>query len=234
MRLQGKTAVITGGNRGIGLAIAKLLASEGCSVLITGRDQKALKSAVATLGTKSYFAVCDVQDREQVRSLAASVKMRFGTLDYLVNNAGAAHALADVDQLSPKVWDEVIGTNLSGLFNVCRALLPFLAKGGVVVNNISVAALEPFEGFAAYNASKAGALAFSNTLRRELRKREIRVTALIPGAVETGIWQQFWPEAPKEKMVSPETIARAVLHVLTLPTGTSIDELQINPAGGAL
>ena len=234
MLLKGKSAVVTGGNRGIGLAIAQLLSAQGCAVLITGRDQKALKSAISSLGAKPYFSVCDVRDREQVQSLAANVKLRFGKLDYLINNAGMAHNLADVEQLSPQAWDDVIGTNLTGLFNVCKALLPFMSSGGVVVNNISVAATEPFAGFSGYNASKAGALAFTNTLRNELRKRGIRVTALRPGAIDTDIWQQFWPDAPREKMVSAETVARAVLHILTLPANSSVDELQINPAVGLL
>ncbi len=234
MLLQGKSAVVTGGNRGIGLAVARLLTQEGCAVLITGRDQRALKAAVEQLGAKSYFSVCDVRDREQVLAMASSVKMRFGTLDFLINNAGTAHALANAGEIPADTWDEVIGTNLTGLFNVCQVLLPRLKPGSVVVNNISVAALEPFEGFSAYSASKAGALSFTNTLRRELRKRDIRVTALIPGAVETDIWQQFWPEAPREKMVSPQTVARAILQLLTLPTGTSLDELQIGPASGTL
>jgi short-subunit dehydrogenase len=104
----------------------------------------------------------------------------------------------------------------------------------VIVNNLSVAAHQPFAGMSAYNASKAGALALTNTLREELRGQGIRVLALVPGAVDTDIWQQFWPEAPREKMVSTQDVARAVMLALTMPASTSIDEIRIGPAAGTL
>src|SRR5207302_10113294 len=97
-----------------------------------------------------------------------------------------------------------------------------------------VAAIKPFEGMAAYNASKAGALGFTNVLREEIRKRRIRVVALLPGATDTAIWNQFWPQAPREKMVSAATVAEAVAHAVMLPANTSIEEIRIGPTGGAL
>jgi short-subunit dehydrogenase len=102
------------------------------------------------------------------------------------------------------------------------------------VNNLSVAASVPFPGMSAYNASKFGALGFTQALREDLRKRGIRVLALLPGATNTDIWGQFWAEAPKEKMISPETVAQAVLHAVSAPANTSIDEIRIGPAAGTL
>jgi short-subunit dehydrogenase len=97
-----------------------------------------------------------------------------------------------------------------------------------------VAAIQPFEGMAAYNASKYGALGFTNALREELRKSGIRVLALIPGATDTSIWDQFWPEAPHEKMISADTVAEAILHVVSLPAKTTIEEIRLRPTVGTL
>jgi short-subunit dehydrogenase len=109
-----------------------------------------------------------------------------------------------------------------------------MAAGGTIVNNISVAAVHPFAGMAAYTASKAGALGFTNVLREDLRKRGIRVLALMAGATDTEIWNQFWPDAPREKMVSSETVAQAVCHALTIPDKATIEEIKIGPTVGVL
>src|SRR5262249_35990877 len=150
------------------------------------------------------------------------------------NNAGVAHALAPVEQISIADWKRVIDTNLTGMFLCTRAALPLMGSGGTIVNKLSVAAGQPFEGMAAYNASKDGALGFTNVLREELRKRGIRVLALLPGPTDTEIWNQFWPNAPREQMVSPATVAEAVLHVVTLPAGTTIEEIRLRPTIGSL
>jgi len=230
----GKTALITGGSRGIGLATARLLAEAGCRVAITARDKKQLRAAAAEIGGECLALSCDVSSEPAVKALAAKLRKEFGHLDFLFNNAGRAHALQNVESLAIAEWRHVLDTNLTGTFLVCHHLMPLLRRGGVIVNNVSVAATRPFAGFSAYCASKAGVLAFTATLREELREKGIRVTALVPGATGTDIWQQFWPDAPREKMVAPETVARAVLHVLSLPPNSSIDELQIGPASGVL
>jgi short-subunit dehydrogenase len=112
--------------------------------------------------------------------------------------------------------------------------LPLMVAGGTIVNNLSMAAVHTFAGMSAYNASKAGALGFTNVLREDLRKRGIRVLALLAGATDTGIWDQFWPEAPREKMISPETVAQAVLHAIAVPAKASIEEIRIGPTAGVL
>jgi NAD(P)-dependent dehydrogenase (short-subunit alcohol dehydrogenase family) len=152
----------------------------------------------------------------------------------LINNAGVAHALAPVEQLPIETWKEVIDTNLTGTFLVTRAALPMMRAGATIVNNLSVAAVIPFPGMSAYNASKFGALGFTQALREDLRKRGIRVLALLPGATNTEIWGQFWADAPKEKMISAETVAEAVLHAVSAPANTSIDEIRIGPTAGVL
>ncbi|HVH89680.1 MAG TPA: SDR family oxidoreductase [Terriglobales bacterium] len=235
--LTGKTAVVTGGSRGIGLGIARELAAQGCRVAIAGRDPQILEIAIAQLkaeGLSLSAKRCDVSDPDQVQEFFHVFRERLGILDFLINNAGAAHALANVDRLSPEEFRRVIDVNLVGTFLCCRAAIPLMNSGGVIVNNISVVAHQTFAGMSAYSASKAGALALTNTLREELREKGIRVVALVPGAVNTDIWQQFWPEAPREKMISVQDVARTVVLALTMPGNTSLDEIRIGPAGGML
>lgn len=232
--LAGKTALVTGGTRGIGLAIANALVDAGAQVIITGRDAAKLKAAAKRLSTRGAAFSVDIRDPQQVRTLFRDVKKRFGRLDFLINNAGIAHANLTVEKMTFDVWRSVVSTNLDGLFLVTHHALPLMKRGGVIVNNLSRAAVHPFEGMSAYNTSKAGALSFTNSLRMEVRKQGIRVTALIPGAIETDIWEQFWADAPRNKMLGPEAVAQAVLHVLALPAEATIEQLQIGPAAGDL
>ncbi len=233
--LKGAVALITGASKGIGLALAKKLASLGCHLVITARNPAALQVAgkeLAVFGVRVLQRACDVSQASDVESLFASVRQEFGRLDILINNAGISHAMAPVEQLAAEVWERVVATNLTGMFLVTRAAIPLMPAGGTIVNNISVKAV--FAGEAAYCASKHGALALTNTLREELRPKKIRVIALLPGATNTEIWDQFWPEAPREKMMSPETIADALVSALRLPANASVDELVINPVSGTL
>jgi len=234
---QNKVAVITGGGSGIGLAIARIFAASGYSVVITGRDAKRLQKAAANISSakKQVTGIpCDVRDPASVEKLFRQLGKQYPTIDVLINNAGVAHALAPVDQLPVETWKDVIDTNLTGTFLVTRAALPLMRAGGSIVNNLSVAASQPFAGMSAYNASKFGALGFTHALREDLRKRGIRVVALLPGATDTEIWSQFWPDAPKGKMISPETVAQAVLHAVSAPANTAIEEIRIGPTAGVL
>jgi 3-oxoacyl-[acyl-carrier protein] reductase len=234
---QDNVAVITGGGSGIGLAMARIFAASGYSVVITGRDAKRLQKAAVTISAEKKQVTgipCDVRDPASVERLFREVGNQHSTIDVLINNAGVAHSLAPVDQLSIETWKEVIDTNLTGTFVVTRAALPLMRAGGTIVNNLSVAAVQPFAGMSAYNASKFGAMGFTHALREDLRKRGIRVVALLPGATDTEIWRQFWPDAPKEKMISPETVAQAVLHAVSAPANTAIEEIRIGPAAGVL
>jgi NAD(P)-dependent dehydrogenase (short-subunit alcohol dehydrogenase family) len=238
-KLSSRVALITGGSRGIGLAIAQSLAAEGVSVIITGRDEAALSRAAASItrATRSRRVMtrhCDVREPKSVAALFTAIKAEFKHLDILINNAGIAHSLADVQDLSLETWREVIDTNLTGLFLTTRAALPLMRTGATIVNNLSVAAKTVFPGMSAYNASKHGALGFTDSLREELRPRGIRVISLMPGATDTDIWQQFWSDAPRAKMMSPQSIASAVLAAILLPENATISELVITPTSGAL
>ena len=236
-RLRGKVALITGASRGIGLAIARSFAAEGYKLVITGRKLPPLEKAgreLTRLGSRVLAKVCDVRDPESVQSLAASVKKQFGRVDILINNAGIAHPSVPVEKLSYADWKAVIDTNLTGTFLVTRAILALMPDGGTIVNNLSVAAKRVFPGWSAYNTSKHGALGLTNTLREELRPRGIRVIALLPGATDTDIWDTPWPDAPRKNMMSADTVAKALADALTLPIGSTVEELTIAPTSGAL
>jgi NAD(P)-dependent dehydrogenase (short-subunit alcohol dehydrogenase family) len=234
---QDRVAVITGGSRGIGLAMARVFADAGYAVIITGRDPTRLSDAVADLKERGGWIdgiTCDVCDPAAVAKLFEILEQQYRSIDVLVNNAGVAHELLPVDKLPVETWKQVIDTNLTGTFLVTRAALPLIAAGGTIVNNLSIAAVQPFSGMSAYNAAKFGALGFTKALREEVRKQRIRVLALIPGATNTDIWQQFWPEAPREKMMSPQTVAEAVLHAVSAPAEASVEEIVIGPTAGVL
>jgi 3-oxoacyl-[acyl-carrier protein] reductase len=236
-QLRGKVALITGANRGIGLALARALALEDCDLVITARDEPTLKKIgreLAHLKVRVLVHVCDVRDPVAVKSLIAAVERQFHRLDILINNAGIAHPSQNVDRLSFESWLEVIDTNLNALFLVTQAALPLMKRGSAIVNNLSIAAKRVFAGSSAYNASKHGALGFTNTLREELRSKEIRVIALVAGATDTEIWNTLWPQAPREKMMSPETVALAVVNALKLPLDSTTEELVILPTAGTL
>jgi NAD(P)-dependent dehydrogenase (short-subunit alcohol dehydrogenase family) len=128
----------------------------------------------------------------------------------------------------------VIDTNLNGLFLVTQAALAVMKRGSTIVNNLSVAAEHVFSGSAAYNASKHGALGFTNTLREELRPKGIRVIALLPGATDTAIWNTLWPKAPRRKMMSAETVAQVVVDALLLPENTTAEKIVLRPSIGVL
>ncbi|SRR5208282_469706 len=236
-RLRGKMALVTGASRGIGWAIAQALASEGCKLVISGRNRSTLNEAARQLSRRKTSVlplVCDVRNPLAVEKLLAAVKSQFRRLDILINNAGVAHPNLSVAKLSVNSWMEVIDTNLTGTFLVTRAALPLMRRGGAIVNNLSIAAKRVFPGSSAYNASKHGALGFTDTLREELRGQGIRVIALLPGATDTAIWKTFWPEAPRKKMMSPKTVAEAVVNALTIPAESTVEELTIMPSAGAL
>jgi NAD(P)-dependent dehydrogenase (short-subunit alcohol dehydrogenase family) len=240
--LSGRLALVTGANRGIGLAIACALARQGCNLIITGRDERALAKARAELQKlhprKSNVDVlaqsCDVRSPDSVDYLFTLVRGLHKPLDILINNAGIGHPNRIVAELPYPTWMEVIDTNLNGLFLMTQAALAVMKRGSTIVNNLSISAERVFTGCAAYNASKHGALGFTDTLREELRPKGIRVIALMPGATNTEIWNTLWPKAPRSKMMSPETVAQTVVDALLLPENTTAEKIVVMPSVGIL
>ena len=211
--------------------------AEGCHLVLTGRDSSALKSVsskVARHGVQVLALACDVRDPSEVQALCGAIRKKFKRLDILVNNAGIGHANLSVDKLPLQSWNEVIATNLTGMFLVTHCALPLMKRGAAIVNNLSIAARQVFPGSAAYNASKHGALGFTNTLREELRSKGIRVISILPGATDTAIWNSLWPQAPRRKMMAPASVAAAILSALAQPSALTVEEVVMLPSSGTL
>jgi NAD(P)-dependent dehydrogenase (short-subunit alcohol dehydrogenase family) len=234
--LLGKIAVVTGASRGIGLATAQALAAAGCKLALCARNTRFIpdKQIADQNDVPVLVGECDVRNEASVNEFFGAVRFRYTTIDFLINNAGTAHPAANVEQLSLDDWRDAIDTNLTGTFLCTRAALPILNRGGAIVNNLSVAATRAFAGQAGYIAAKHGARGLTNALREELRPRGIRVIGLMPGATDTDIWNIFWPDAPRERMMSAETVARATVNALSLPDNSTVEEIVIAPTGGAL
>jgi NAD(P)-dependent dehydrogenase (short-subunit alcohol dehydrogenase family) len=236
-RLRNQVALVTGATRGIGLAIARALAAENCNLVVTGRDESALRRIgreLASTKIKILAHPCDLRDPQSIDDLFRAVRKQFKRLDILMNNAGIAHANLTIDKIPLPLWQDVINTNLTGTFLITQAALVMMKSGGTIVNNLSVGANRVFAGSAAYVASKHGVLGLTNTLREELRPKGIRVISLLPGATNTEIWNTLWPQAPRKKMMSSATIATAVVNAILLPPNATVETLEILPTVGLL
>ena len=235
--LRSRVALVTGATRGIGLALARSLAAEGCNLILAARSESDLDRARREVSRNKIQILahpCDVRDPHSVDDLFRAIRRRFHRLDILINNAGIAQANLPVDKLPFPVWKDVLETNLDGTFLVTQAALAIMKRGGTIVNNLSVAANRVFTGQAAYNSSKHASLGLTNTLREELRPRGIRVIALLAGATDTDIWKTLWPGAPRRKMLSPESVAKIVVNAILLPANATVETLEIRPSAGTL
>jgi NAD(P)-dependent dehydrogenase (short-subunit alcohol dehydrogenase family) len=234
--LRQKVAVITGASRGIGRAIAEHFAAAGCDLALCARNAKFLpaESIADPHGVRVLVSECDVRSETSVGEFFAAIKLRFGNIDILVNNAGVAGPMATVEKVQLDDWRDAVDTSLTGTFLCTRAALPLMRRGGVIVNNLSVAARSVFCGESPYVSAKHGAKGFTDTLRVEVRDRGIRVIGLYPGPTDTDIWNQFWPAAPRDRMMSPDTVAQAVLHAVILPENATVEELVLMPTRGSL
>jgi NAD(P)-dependent dehydrogenase (short-subunit alcohol dehydrogenase family) len=234
--LKSKVAVVTGAGGGIGAALAKALAAEGCALALCGRRTNAIRAALRNLDSSAPVLVerCDVRQASSVEQFFRRVKQKFGRVDILINNAGVSHAMQPVSKLSEKVWRDVLDTNLTGTFLCTREALAMMPRGGAIVNNLSVASQRVFANQAAYIAAKHGVLGLTNTLREELRPKRIRVVALIPGPTATDIWDQFMPKAKRESMMSPEAVAKTVVDALKTPGNAVVEEIRLMPLAGEL
>jgi len=225
MTLTGKTVLVTGANRGIGQALVDEALRRGATRVYAGTRQP-----LTHADRRVTALTLDVTEAAQIQAAVERVE----SLDILINNAGIAHPNRSVGDLPYPTWMEVIDTNLNGLFLVTQAALAVMKRGSTIVNNLSVAAERVFPGSAAYNASKHGALGFTDTLREELRPKGIRVIALLPGATDTAIWDTLWPQAPKRKMMSAETVARVVVDALRVPENATVEKIVVRPSSGSL
>ena len=227
--LDGKVAVVTGGNRGIGRGIVEALAREGARVALTARAADNAAAAARAVGGGTLGIACDVRSYDAVRALFREVERVAGGLDILVNNAGIG-IFAPVADLAPDDWRAVIETNLNGVYYCCHEAIPLMRKrgGGYIFNLSSLAGRNAFPSAAAYNASKFGLNGFSEALMQEVRYDGIRVSYLMPGSVATEFGRGA--QAKESWALQPADVAAVVIDLLRSPKHALYSRVEMRPS----
>jgi 3-oxoacyl-[acyl-carrier protein] reductase len=228
------TALVTGATEGIGRATALALGRAGYRVGICSRAGDKVEATLGELraqGVTAAGVAADVADPDQVGHLVERVRGELGEIDVLVNNAGVLIA-RPFEELTLEDWDVTMATNLRGLYLTTRLVLPGMRarRRGTIVNIASLAGRNGFVGGSAYSASKHAVLGFSRSLMLEVRKDNVRVIAICPGSVATAMLRdQAMLKPDPERILQPEDVAASILHVLALPSGALVSELDIRP-----
>ena len=236
--LAGQVAIVTGAGRGIGHAIATALAREEATVVLAARTRQQLAATAASIRESGGTALAiptDVTQDAAVEAMVEQAIAELGRVDVLVTAAGVA-SFGPVSGTKPADWDGMLAVNLRAVMVTCRAVLPIMVRQrrGTIINVASVAAQRAIPGAAAYTATKAGVVGFSRVLAEELRAEGVRVGVLVPGAVDTPLWDTI-PNSPvRGRMLRPEDVARAAVLMASLPPGASLEELTLLPQGGIL
>ncbi len=227
--LDGKVALVTVGNRGIGRGIAEGLSREGAQVALTARNPTTAAQAAQEIGGRTRGFGCDVRSHEPVQRLFRDVEQAFGGLDILVNNAGIG-IFAPVADMDPEDWRAVIATNLNGVFYCCHEAVPRMRQrgGGYIFNISSLAGKNPFVNGAAYNASKFGLNGFSEALMMEVRYEGIRVSYLMPGSVATEFSRGS--QAKRGWALTPSDVADVVIDLLRSPPHALYSRVEMRPS----
>jgi 3-oxoacyl-[acyl-carrier protein] reductase len=232
--IAGKVAIVTGGSKGIGRAIAEALSAEGVHTAICSRHPAEAKAAAAAIaaggGARVAGYVCDLRKFVQVRQFVSAVVSDFGGLDYLINNAGIG-IMKPIEELHPEEWHAVIETNLNGVYYCCHEAIPHLKKRGTgyIINISSLAAVNAFKGGTAYNASKFGLNGFTEALMQDVRYHGIRVSTIMPGSVKTDFGGPRQSAADDWK-IHPEDIAATVIHLLRCPARSLPSRVEMRPS----
>jgi 3-oxoacyl-[acyl-carrier protein] reductase len=230
--LAGQVAVITGAGRGIGAAIATQLSGLGAATVLCGRTRAALESTAGLItqsGGKAEALACDVTSLQSVETAAKHVEASLGRVDIVVNNAGVGGFGGPLHQLSPDNWEQILNTNLRGVYYMTRAFAPLMirARSGHIINISSLAGKNALPNGAAYAASKWGLNGLSYSLAEELRTHNIRVAVICPGSTNTDLS----PHAGKDpaKMLQPEDVAHAVAMLVTQSPQSFVSEILLRP-----
>jgi 3-oxoacyl-[acyl-carrier protein] reductase len=226
MRLEGKTALITGAGSGIGKCIAETYVREGARVAVVDLDAEAAKSVARSIGNNAIALRCDVSKKADIDAAVEETRAAFGALDILVNNAGATHINKPMLEIGEEEFDRLYAVNVKGVFLGCQAVVPLFRKqgSGVIINIGSTAGLRPRPGLSAYNATKGAVHILTKSLAVELAPDRIRVCAIAPVATETPLLPSFLGPAPgqREKFIAsvplgrlaqPQDIANAALYL---------------------
>lgn len=223
--INGRTAIITGVSKGIGLAIVHKLLEKGCLVCGLGRSRPEIRSDAF------HFIETDIRQNAQIEaSFQSGIGFLQGRLDMLINNAGLGYFRL-VEEISLAEWDEMIQTNVNGMFYLTRLAVPLMKqqKSGQIVNISSIAGLQGLPEATGYSATKFAVRGFSQSLLKEVRKFGIRVSCVFPGSVNTDFFDHYEGVTSNETMLSPSDIASTVLHVLQMPPNADISEVEIRP-----
>ena len=242
----GKRVLVTGGTSGIGFATAKLLLDWGARVLITGRSKQAVQSARQELGHQAVVIESDSGSLSDIDALAVRVKSEFGTLDALLLCAGKTR-FAPFESVTETMYDELLTTNTKGAYFTVQKLSPMMAQGSAVVFITSVANVLGIPMISAYSASKAAVRSMARTFARELLPRGIRVNAVSPGPIDSGILEKAMPEEaaaqtkrqmteknPMQRFGRPEEVAKAMIFLAFEATYTTGAELAVDGGGSQL
>ena len=231
-----KSIVITGASRGIGRATALALAAPGAVLTLAARSVDLLEevaAAVRAAGSTAVIAPCDVTIEEEVQRLIAQAADATGRIDLFVHSVGGA-LVAPVTQVTRDDWDEQVRIHLTSLFLVCKHATPLMHGGGLLVYVASVAARQVFPGWSAYCAAKHGALGLLGAVREELRPYGVRVTALLPAATDTGLWNDVPGVWNRAAMLQPADVAAAIASLAACPPHVAVEELVIGHTAGRL
>ncbi|MGO8791205.1 MAG: SDR family oxidoreductase [Terriglobia bacterium] len=233
-KLEGKSVLITGASRGIGLAIARALGREGAKLILVARNRSALARAAAELPGTVLSMPADVTNPGDVKRLIAAVQKQIRRLDVLINNVGV-FTYKPFAKTTLEDWKRNLDTNLTSIFLTTQAALPLLKRSkGDVLNVLSVSSRVAFPNCSAYSASKFGAWGLTGVLRRELRADGIRVMAVLPGMTETRMKNELDFPVRSGDLLQPEDVATAVLGALVQPRRATVEEVFLMPSGGAL
>jgi len=233
-KLEGKAVLITGASRGIGLAIARALDSEGAKLILVGRNREPLARAAAQLPGTVLSVPADVTKPGDVKRLIAGVQKQIRRLDVLINNAGV-FTYKPFAKTTLEDWKRNIETNLTSIFLTTRAALTLLKRSqGDVVNILSISSRAAFPNCSAYSAAKFGAWGLTGVLRRELRAEGIRVMAVLPGMTETRMKDELDFPVRGRDLLQPEDVAGAVVSALIQPRRATVEEILLMPSGGPL
>lgn len=230
-QLQGRAALVTGGNRGIGAAIARSLAQLGATAIICGRNRSSLEKTAAEISTVGHCEAfpCDITDLAAVEALARTVHQKHGGLDILVNNAGIGGFGTPLHTLQPSDWEKVLNTNLRAVYYMIRAFAPMMIEKGKgdIINISSLAGKNALPNGAVYAASKWGLNGMTYSVAEELRKYNIRVTVVCPGSVNT----ELSPHEGKDpnRMLQPDDVAHVVEMLVTQEPRSFVSEVLLRP-----
>ncbi len=224
MKLAGKIAIVTGGSRGIGFAIAKTLSENGATVVITSKDSEKIKKAESQI-SNAFGITCNIKKKMEVQNVVNQTIEKFGKLDILVVNAGIFPKIKQLHEIDEDEWNEVLDVNLTGQFRFTKEAIPYLQKtSGCIINISSDAGLKAYEGFNvdAYSASKAALIVLTKCWALEYAKDKIRINCICPGVVDTDMTKPFLKnqkdiefmnnEHPLGRIGKPEEIGKAVLY----------------------